>query len=197
MIAIVNHGTGNLKSVKNMLDYLGVDSIITSNPEDLLKADKVILPGVGAFGQVMNSLREKKLDFAIKKVIENKKPFLGICVGFQVLFEESEESPGIKGLGIFKGKVKKFKQGKVPPTGWNKILAKKENSYGEGYVYYVNAYYPCPENKKNILFESAHHIPFCGGFEKDNVLGVQFHPELSGNWGINFYKKWLKGEKNG
>src|SRR3989338_8460338 len=108
MIAIIDYGAGNANSVKNALDYLGYSSFITSEPDKIMKAGKIVFPGVGNFGGVMKELKERKLDAAIKKYVEAKKPFLGICIGLQALFEGSEESPGVKGLGIFKGKVVKF-----------------------------------------------------------------------------------------
>ena len=122
MIAIVDYGAGNLKSVKNALDYLDVDSIITDDLKNIKKADRLILPGDGSFGYMMENLEKKDLVNPIKNFIKSGKPFLGICLGLQGLFEESEESPKVKGLSIFKGKVVKFRKGKVPQIGWNDLL---------------------------------------------------------------------------
>lgn len=148
----------------------------------------MVFPGVGNFGNVMWELKKRKLDEAIKKVIEVRKPFLGICVGLQVLFEESEESPNIKGLGVFKGKVVRFKKGKIPQIGWNKI---KSKTIGNGYVYFVNSYYVVPADKEVIESTSDYYIEFAAAVKKDNVLATQFHPEKSGEFGLEILKKWL------
>lgn len=198
IIAIIDYGAGNLTNVKNMLDHLGCESIITSDSDEIESASKIILPGVGAFGHIMENLREKGLDESIKKVISDKKPFLGICIGLQVLFDESEESPGIKGLGIFKGKVKKFTKGKIPQIGWNNaIITKDYLDLNSGFTYFVNSFHVVPEDKNLIIFNTEYHEEFVSGIKKDNVLAVQFHPERSGEWGIDFLKKWLKGDING
>ncbi len=189
MTVIIDYGAGNANSVKNALDYLGYDSVITSNPEEALKADKVIFPGVGSFGDAMKELRKRNLDNAIKKFIGSKKPFLGICIGLQVLFEESEESPDVKGLGIFKGKVIKFRKGKIPQIGWNKI---KSKSIGKGYAYFVNSYYAAPEDKNIIESISSYHGKFVAAIKKDNVFATQFHLEKSGKFGLNILKEWLE-----
>lgn len=188
MIAVLDYGSGNVNSVKKAFDYLGEDSIITSDLKEVLNADKVVFPGVGNFGDVMKELKKRKLDVIIKKAIEMKKPFLGICVGLQVLFEESKESPGIKGLGIFKGKVVKFKQGKIPQIGWNKISS---NTIGDGYVYFVNSYYVAPDDKNIIESTSDYYVKFTAAVKKDNVFATQFHPEKSGEFGLRILKKWL------
>ena len=189
MIAILDYGSGNVNSVKKALDYLGEDSIITSDEKEIFKADKTIFPGVGNFGDVMKELKKRKLDVLIKKVIKAKKPFLGICVGLQVLFEESEENPSVKGLGIFKGKVVKFTKGKIPQIGWNNI---KSKSIGNGYVYFVNSYYAVPSDKKIIESISDYYVKFTAAVKKDAVLATQFHPEKSGKIGLKILKNWLK-----
>ena len=188
MIAIIDYGAGNANSVKNALDYLGKASVITSNPEKILKADKLIFPGVGAFGDAIKELKKRKLGSAIKKFIASKKPFLGICIGLQVLFEESEESPGVKGLEIFKGKVVKFTKGKIPQIGWNKI---KSRAIGNGYAYFVNSYYAAPEDKKIIESASDYYGKFAAALKKDNVFATQFHLEKSGKFGLEILRKWL------
>lgn len=167
---------------------MGEDSIITSDEKEILKADKIVFPGVGSFGDVMKELQKRKLDEVIKKIIEMKKPFLGICVGLQVLFEESEESPGIKGLGIFNGKVVKFNQGKIPQIGWNKI---KSKTMGEGYVYFVDSYYAIPDNRSIIESTSDYYVEFAAAVKKENVFATQFHPEKSGKFGLEILRKWL------
>lgn len=188
MIAIIDYGAGNANSVKNALNYLGEDPIITSDPEKILKAGRVIFPGVGNFGDVMKELKKRKLDAAIKKIIGAKKPFLGICVGLQVLFEKSEESPGVRGLGIFKGSVVRLKQGKIPQIGWNKITSK---SIGDGYVYFVNSYYAVPADKKIIESTSDYYVKFTAAVKKDHVFATQFHLEKSGKFGLEILGEWL------
>lgn len=189
MIAIIDYGAGNVQSVKNALDYLEVESRITSNPNDIMNAEKVILPGVGAFGDCIDALEKRKLIQPIRDCINSGKPFFGICLGLQLLFEKSEESPGKKGLGIFKGKCVKFRQGKVPQIGWNKIKSKE---IGEGYVYFVNSYYVIPDENEIIESTSDYYGEFTAAIKKDNVLATQFHPEKSGDFGLQILKRWLK-----
>lgn len=201
-IAIIDYGAGNLSSVKNALDNLGIKSLITDNPDKILAADKIIFPGVGNFGFMMKQLRKKNLDIAIKKAISDGKKFLGICLGMQALFEESEESPGLKGLGIFKGKVVKFNAGKVPQIGWNKIMSiksteksiksTKKNIFKDEYMYFVNSYYIVPEDKSIIAAKTDYNGEFASAVQYKNITAVQFHPEKSGKAGIKILKRWLK-----
>ena len=189
MITIIDYGAGNANSVKNALDYLGYDSIITSDPEKILKADKVIFPGVGSFGDAMKELKKRKIDGAIKKYIGSKKPFLGICIGLQVLFEQSEESPNAKGLGIFEGRVVKFKKGKIPQIGWNKIESK---TIGEGYAYFVNSYYAIPVDKIIVESTSDYYGRVTAAIKNSNIFATQFHLEKSGKFGLGILKEWLE-----
>lgn len=194
MIAIIDYGAGNLTSVKNALDFLKADARIVSTPEEIAKADKIILPGVGAFGFMMNNLRERKLERPILKAINDKKPFLGICLGMQVLFEKSEETPGIKGLCVFKGKAIKFKRGKVPQIGWNKIIPSKESNnsiFKRDYVYFVNSYYVIPENKNLIAARTDYEESFVSAIQYKNITAMQFHPEKSGKDGLELLRRWL------
>ncbi len=191
MIAIIDYGAGNIRSIKNALDYLGAESKITGKAEDILKADKIVFPGVGSFGDVMKTLKEKNLIESIKTSIEKGKPFLGICIGFQVLFEESEESPKARGLNILKGKVIKFKKGKIPHIGWNKIKVKK-GIFKEGYFYFVNSYHVVPNDKSMIATTTDYYIDFVSAVQYKNITAVQFHPEKSGNIGLETLKEWLK-----
>lgn len=194
MIAIIDYGAGNLTSVKNALDFLKADARIVSTPEEIAKADKIILPGVGAFGFMMNNLRERKLERPILKAISDEKPFLGICLGMQVLFEESEETPGIKGLCVFKGKSIKFKRGKIPQIGWNKLIpSKKSNNsiFKRDYVYFVNSYYVIPENKNLIAARTDYEESFVSAIQYKNVTAMQFHPEKSGKDGLELLRRWL------
>ena len=169
MIAIIDYGAGNLKSVKNALDYLNVDSIITDKLEDIIKADKLILPGDGSFGYMMKNLEKKCLVNPIKNFIKNGKPFLGICLGLQGLFEESEESPKVKGFSIFKGKVVKLRKGKVPQIGWNKISPKQKNIFKEDFMYFVNSYYVIPKDASITAAVTDYNGSFISAIKSDNI----------------------------
>lgn len=191
MIAIVDYGAGNLMSIKNALDSISVNSKITDKPDEILKASKLVFPGVGNFGDVMKNLELKGLIKPIKEFIESRKPFLGICIGLQTLFEESEESPRINGLSILKGNVVRFKKGKVPQIGWNFVKSKDELVKNDFY-YFVNSFYVIPEDKPVILAESDYFVNFTSAIKKDNITAVQFHPEKSGSIGIEFLRKWCR-----
>lgn len=199
MIAIIDYGAGNLSSITNALDFLKVKYKVTDKAEDIEKADKIIFPGVGSFGDCIKSLKKKKLIKTLQKEI-NKKPYLGICLGLQVLFEGSEESKGIKGLSIFKGKCKRFKNRnlKIPQIGWNsiKIINKKSlflrNIDNRSYLYFVHSYYLDPEDKNIILTKTNYGIDFVSSIEKDNLFGTQFHPERSGDIGIRILKNFVR-----
>lgn len=192
MITIIDYEAGNLKSICNMLDSLGEEYTISSKPKEIETAQRIIFPGQGHFEQAMKNLERKGLIEPIKKAISNNAHFLGICLGLQVLFEKSEEAPGVSGLGIIKGEVKKFTQGKIPQIGWNRIKTTQNNSYlDEDYFYFVNSYYVAPEDTNVISSTCNYHIDFCASIEYKNLVAVQFHPEKSSNAGINFFKKWL------
>ena len=192
MIAIIDYGAGNLKSVKNALDYLKIESKIVSTPKEIEDAKRIILPGVGSFGFMMKNLREKGLEEPIKRAIETGKPFLGICLGLQALFEESEESPGIKGLSIFKGNVVKFRKGKVPQIGWNRLIFKNNGIFKNDYMYFVNSYHVVPEDCSIIAAMTDYDGNFASAIESSKVTAMQFHPEKSGKAGIELLRRWLK-----
>lgn len=192
MITIIDYEAGNLKSICNMLDFCNAKYIISSSPEEIENAEKIIFPGQGHFAQAMKNLENKGLIEPIKNAILNNTKFLGICLGLQVLFEKSSEAPGINGLGIIKGEVKKFTQGKIPQIGWNKIKTTQNNSYlSDDYFYFVNSYYVVPEDENVISSVCNYHIDFTASIEYKNLTAVQFHPEKSANAGVNFFKKWL------
>lgn len=192
MITIIDYEAGNLKSICNMLDFLGGKYIISSNPQEIELSKRIIFPGQGHFAQAMKNLENKNLVEPIKNAIANNAKFLGICLGLQVLFEKSDEAPGLKGLGIIKGEVKKFTQGKIPQIGWNKIQTTLNNTYLEDdYFYFVNSYYAVPEDKNVISSICNYTIDFAASIEYKNLTAVQFHPEKSSEVGIKFFKKWL------
>ena len=192
MIAVINYGGGNLRSVGNLLTSLDYDFCITDKSSDILSADKIIFPGQGHFGQSMDALRYKNLDKAICNAIEKRIPFLGICVGLQVLFEMSEEAPKVKGLGILKGSVIKYKTGKTPQIGWNEIKVTNNNSFLlDDYYYFVNSYYVNPDDKNIISSVADYNGEFCASIEKENLAAVQFHPEKSGDAGRRAIQNWL------
>tara|TARA_B100000315_G_C14378502_1_gene496342 strand:+ start:143 stop:724 length:582 start_codon:yes stop_codon:yes gene_type:complete len=191
MIAIIDYGSGNIQSLKNTLDFIGVESSITNNPEIIKKAERIILPGVGSFGYMMEQLEKLDLIPAIKKSIDQGKPFLGICLGLQALFQESDESPGVKGLSIFKGRVKKFSKGKIPQIGWNNITPTNNNLFKKEFFYFVNSYYVVPNDKNIISTTSNYYQDFTSSIQSNNITATQFHPEKSGQAGIDLLKRWL------
>jgi len=194
-LIVLDYGGGNLKSVTNILDKLRYTYNLTDKKEAILEADRIILPGQGHFGQFMESLNSKGLTDALTQKINSGTPFLGICLGIQVLFEESEEAPGVKGLGIFKGKVVRFTQGKVPQIGWNELKITTNNTVlTNDYVYFVNSYHVVPENKQIISAFSSYYINFVASIEYKNIFAFQFHPEKSGEVGFEFFRRWI--EKN-
>jgi len=193
LIAIIDYGAGNIASVRNALQKLGIESKATCDPEEILAAERVILPGVGSFGFLMQSLRQKGLDEALLQSINKGTPFLGICLGMQALFECSEESPGIAGLGVFKGKVVRFQKGKVPQIGWNQVEPKKDGGLLErGYAYFVNSYYCAPSEPAIVAGATDYFGDFACAIQKENITAVQFHPEKSGDWGLDLLKRWAE-----
>lgn len=194
MIVITEYGAGNLKSISNILENINAEYKISSDNEEILSADSIIFPGQGHFGQAITSLEQSGLKDTIITAIKYKKiKFLGICLGLQILFEESEEAPNVKGLSVFKGKVKKFSCEKIPQIGWNEISVTNNNLYlKNGYYYFVNSYYVVPKDEKIISSTCDYNnISFCSSIEKDNITAVQFHPEKSADLGKLFFEKWL------
>ena len=198
MIAIIDYGAGNLHSVKNALDFLGAESIITPNSEKILACDKIILPGVGAFGDAMDCLRKTGLDKTVKKAVELNKPLLGICLGLQLMFEESEEAPGKEGLGIFKGKIVKIPDHglKIPHMGWNNLTLAKESRLlkdlgKEPYVYFVHSYYLTTPEQDIVSAYTEYGERLDVAVERDNVFAAQFHPEKSGDVGMKILKNFI------
>ena len=197
MIAIIDYGAGNLHSVKNALDFLGADSVITGSAEEILNADKVILPGVGAFGEAMSALTSSGLDAVVKQIAQNGTPLLGICLGLQLMFEESEEAPDVKGLGLFKGKCVKIPDYglKIPHMGWNSIeLAKNSRILKDdnAYVYFVHSYYLNTPEEEIVSAYTQYGARLGIAVERDNVFATQFHPEKSGDAGMNILRNFIE-----
>ena len=198
MIAIIDYGAGNLQSVKNALDFLGSKCVVTGSADEITNADKVILPGVGAFGDAMKSLNERGLSDTLRRAAASGKPFLGICLGLHLLFEESEESPGVKGLGVFKGKVIKIPDTglKIPHMGWNSITVTKESKIlkdigEEPYMYFVHSYYINPADMGIVSARTEYGLPLGIAVESGNVFATQFHPEKSGKVGMTILRNFI------
>ena len=198
MIAIIDYDAGNLKSVEKALDYLGETPVITRDPDRILSADKVILPGVGAFGDAMGKLHQYQLVDVIKKVADQGTPFLGICLGLQLLFESSEESPGVDGLGICKGKIVRIppKDGlKIPHMGWNSLKYDHQGRLFKGipegsYVYFVHSYYLQADEPEIVKASTEYGVPIHASVEQGNVFACQFHPEKSSEVGLGILKNF-------
>ncbi len=198
MIAIIDYGAGNLHSVKNALDFLGAESKITGSASKILSADKVILPGVGAFGSAMNALTASGLKEVIFEVADKGTPLLGICLGLQLMFEKSEEAPDVKGLGLFKGTIVKIPDRglKIPHMGWNSIEVVKDsrilNNIGENpFVYFVHSYYLNASDEGVVSAYTDYGERLGIAVEKDNVFATQFHPEKSGETGMKILKNFI------
>lgn len=200
MIAIIDYDAGNVKSVEKALEYLGEEAVLTREPEVLLGAEKVILPGVGAFGDAMEKLHGYGLVDVIHKIVEKGTPFLGICLGLQLLFESSEESPGVDGLGILKGKIVRIPDGeglKVPHIGWNSLSYPNKGRLYKGieensYVYFVHSYYLQAKEPEIVVAETEYGVQIQASVEKGNVFACQFHPEKSSGVGLTILKNFIE-----
>lgn len=199
MIGIIDYDAGNIKSVEKALIYLGEEPVVSRDPEILKKADKVILPGVGSFGESMANLHRFGLVSVIQDMIKEGKPFLGICLGLQLLFESSEESPGVDGLGILRGKIKKIPpaQGlKIPHMGWNSLELQNNGRLFRGipqdaYVYFVHSYYLEAEEPEIVKAVTRYGTCIHASVEKGNVFACQFHPEKSGEVGLKILDNFI------
>ncbi len=197
MIAIIDYGAGNLQSVEKALRYIGCDCQTTSDPAVLLAAKAAILPGVGAFGDTMENLRAQGLEEPIKAYIQSGRPFLGICLGLQVLFESSEESPGVPGLGVLKGKIVRLPEGpglKIPHIGWNSLDIRRPGGLfaGQGadpFVYFVHSYYLQAEEDV-VTATAGYGVSIHAAVEKGNLWACQFHPEKSGEAGLQMLRSF-------
>lgn len=201
MIAIIDYGMGNIHSVRKALDYLDARTYVTNKPQQLKKCEKLVLPGVGAFGDAMLELERQGLVATLKEQLHQKKIFLGICLGMHLLFEVSDESRGVKGLGILQGRVNKFpaKEGlKVPHIGWNQLKSKNEECPllrdvpGHSYVYFCHSYYPDPKDKNIAAASTDYGVEFPSVVWQENIYGLQFHPEKSQQIGLKILKNFVE-----
>jgi len=200
-VALIDYGAGNLRSVANALHALDVQPVIAASPEDLTGATHLVLPGVGSFGDCMAQLENRRLLTAIRDWVSTGKPYFGICLGYQILFDSSEETPGVAGLGIVPGIVRRFTQTpglKIPHMGWNSALPRNPDSGNwaglgtEPYFYFVHSYFPVPENPAVIAAETTYGADtFAAAIELPNVLACQFHPEKSQDAGIRLIRNFL------
>ena len=200
MIVIIDYDAGNIRSVEKALSYLGEKTVVSRDPDILKSVDKVILPGVGSFGQAMENLHRYELVPVIRDMIEDGKPFLGICLGLQLLFESSEESPGAEGLGILKGKILKIPSSpglKIPHMGWNSLQLQNNgrlfrNIPQDTYVYFVHSYYLQAQEPEIVKAVTGYGTEIHASVEKDNVFACQFHPEKSGKYGLEILKNFAE-----
>lgn len=203
MIAIIDYDAGNIKSVIKAMEHLGQEVILTRDGKEILSADHVILPGVGSFGDAMEKLHRYQLVPVIRQVVERKIPFLGICLGLQLLFESSEESPGVEGLGILKGRIVRFDERdgmKIPHMGWNSLSFPREGRLFQGigqqaYVYFVHSYYLIAEDESIAAATCEYANHFHASVEQGSVFACQFHPEKSSDVGLQILKNFINLRK--
>ena len=200
MIAIIDYDAGNIKSVEKALQFLGQECVITRDFHEIKKADKVILPGVGSFGDAMSQLRKFELDKVIHEVAAEQKPFLGICLGLQLLFEGSEESEGVEGLHLLDGEILRIPEQeglKIPNIGWNSLDLQNngrlfENLNGNPFVYFVHSYYLKAREESIVKATIEYSTHIHASVEKDNIFACQFHPEKSGTVGLQILSNFAK-----
>ena len=200
MIAIGDYDAGNIKSVEKALQFLGEEPIVTREKETLLQADKVIVPGVGAFGDAMEKMHQYGLVEVLREIAGKGTPILGICLGLQLFFESSEETPGVEGLGLLPGKIVRIpdKEGfKIPHMGWNSIRINPASRLLKGiekgaYVYFVHSYYLQAENEADVAATTDYVVNIHAAAEHDNIFATQFHPEKSGEIGLQILKNFIE-----
>ena len=203
MIAIIDYDAGNIASVEKALHFLGRETVLTREEKVILEADQVILPGVGSFGDAMGNLRRFGLDQVIEEVVRRKIPFLGICLGLQLLFESSEEAPGVAGLGILKGSIRKIPAAeglKIPHMGWNLLRLCNDGRLFQGisqepYVYFVHSYYLQAQEEEIVRATAEYGVSIHASVEKGNVFACQFHPEKSSRVGLQILKNFASLER--
>lgn len=200
MIAVIDYGMGNLRSVQKGFERMGHQAVVTSNPDEVAQAEKVVLPGVGAFEDAMAELRQRELIEPVRAAINSGRPFLGICLGMQILFETSYENGQHAGLGVFRGECVRFSlphEYSVPHMGWNQILIRRRPPILEGIedgtqFYFVHSYYVVPSDREVIAAETDYHKLFCSMIWQDNVFATQFHPEKSQSDGLKILDNFAK-----
>lgn len=200
MIAIIDYGAGNLRSVEKALQHLGAETLVTGDPREILAADHVILPGVGAFGDAMEHLKSCGLVEVIRQAAAQGTPFLGICLGLQLLFERSQESPGVDGLGILKGEILRIPEGqgrKIPHMGWNSLAFDHPGRLFAGIpegteVYFVHSYYLRAQDPGIVTASAEYGAAIHASVEQGNVFACQFHPEKSGQWGLKILENFVR-----
>lgn len=200
MVAIIDYDAGNIKSVEKAMKLLKQEVVVTRDPETILSADKVILPGVGSFGDAMGKIRQYDLEKVIHEVVERRIPFLGICLGLQLLFERSEESPGVQGLGILKGEILRIPETeglKVPHMGWNSLEFSGDGRLFRGipedaYVYFVHSYYLKAEEPETVTARTEYGTEIHASVEKGQIFACQFHPEKSSDVGLRILKNFVE-----
>ena len=205
MIAIIDYDAGNIKSVEKAIQFLGEEAVITRDPEKILSAEGVILPGVGSFGDAMARIRSYELEAVIHKVVERKIPFLGICLGLQLMFEKSDETPGVQGLALLPGEIVRIPDDgklKVPHIGWNSLHLQNNGRLFTGleenpYVYFVHSYYLKAKDEQIVKATTQYSTTIHASVEQGNVFACQFHPEKSGTVGLSILKNFaeLQGGK--
>lgn len=200
MVAIIDYDAGNIKSVENAVRFLGHEVIVTSNAEEILSADHIILPGVGAFGDAMKRLSKAGLEETIRQAVDREIPFLGICLGLQLIFEESEESPGVRGLGLLPGRIRRIPEGdgrKVPQIGWNDLSFPRSSRLFAGipegsYVYFVHSYYLEAGDPADVAARTEYGVSIDAAVEHGRLFACQFHPEKSERIGMQILENFLK-----
>jgi glutamine amidotransferase len=198
MIHIIYYGAGNIRSVSKAIEAVGAQVKITENPKDIEKADKIVLPGVGAFGKAVEALKARNLIEPIQSAITDKKPFLGICLGMQLLFAESDENPEICGLSVLEGRVNRFPPGlKVPHLGWNQVRQATPSPLWKGvpdesFFYFAHSFYTAPDNDRVTAGITAYPFEYTSSVWQDMLFGVQFHPEKSQKWGLKILENFVK-----
>lgn len=200
MIAIIDYDAGNIRSVEKAMQFLDQEAVVTRERDTILSADKVILPGVGSFGDAMGKLRQYGLDSVIRQVVQNNTPFLGICLGLQLLFERSDETPGVEGLGILKGEILRIPDCpglKIPHMGWNSLIFPNEGRLFQGidenvYVYFVHSYYLKAADESIVTAATDYSTYIHASVEQGNVFACQFHPEKSGETGLQILKNFVE-----
>jgi len=197
VIGVIDYGAGNLRSVVRALEHLGVESILLKDDSEFDRVSQVILPGVGSFEASVNELHKRSLFEPTLAWLRADKPFLGICVGMQLLFEEGDESPGVKGLGFFKGSVPRFTMHKVPQIGWNRVKTQNDSALFKNlpedpFFYFLHSFYVKPDDETTISSTTDYGVQYASAVERGRIHAVQFHPEKSAANGMQLLKNWVE-----